>query len=1013
MDIAASNPALRRLSVTAWIFISVFSTLLASAGALAADTTPPSAAGATTSISCVTTVGDACYVNDANFTLKVTPAVDEAGGSGVNAAGYQVCRSNDTLGWGGCDVSLTLTSTTTFVVNGAHRPPPGIRRAYYFRSRDNAGNWGGWNNPIYIQTISAGDITPPSAPGDTSSTQCASVQAGVCYVNPGDFTIRVTAASDNAGGSGVNAGAYNYCRSNDTTGWAGCDVGLTTAGGLSYAVSGTHRPAPGQRRAYYVHARDNAGNAGPWNNPLYVQTLADTVAPGVVPGGVARIGGANIAGLNIGTGNPSIALTWSPASDNWAVARYHMVLQHVASGVWTYNVSANHPATSFTLATSGLQSGSQYRMWLRAVDDAGNAGTFADLGAFTVTIADTTPPSALPSLTARIGGSLIAGLTVANTSPSIAINWGLATDNVAVARYQILLVHTQSGGGVYNFTVNHPTASHTLATSGLLDGGNYSVQVRAIDSSNNNGPLSNAGTFFVRLDVTPPSAVGSFNATLNTRPIGGQQIPWSNPSVDMNWSAASDAGGIRRYRVLLERVDVPGVTATQLLGSNILATNFPASGLVVGGTYRFGVHAQDHSDNWGPVVYAGNFGIAPPIGSNVQPRHEMMITALPIVEDPTRTTGCGAWTFCALMTALAGNQDPAQFTENLFDLFRVTQNIGDDVVAPSAHVPNKLFAAWPRQSNGRLDLTQSPLRLLAIVNRADLVRPGDAGEARMVFGFRTGVQDNLTVILEYRMSLDLLSRAQWWSEWHRLAQHPDQGSEGFRSQLQFLTDKFARTPVNGKISLGQLRTNDGLIFASTLFWEFREFMQPAGNARMVQTTVKQTPRQIFNGSTTLGNWINSHEAEVLSETHEVSAPLTLAGADFIGGFLAPNTSNPLAGMLFSKNSCSGCHIANSFSQGSGNIFYQIPPRSAGQEARLSDFFFNRQLCGDSDEDGKCLFPYTQNELGRRENIFEQNLGAVGFFAGDSEKLRSEVFEHPMREPSDEEVVTLDSLSRVH
>jgi len=118
----------------------------------ASDVTPPTAPGPTTSPDCVYWEGNTCFVNDADFTIRATPSTD--GESGVNANGYQICRSGDTTGWGGCSSNLSLTGTTSFLVTGDDRPDPGKRRAYYFRGRDNAGNQSDWNDEIYIQTIS-------------------------------------------------------------------------------------------------------------------------------------------------------------------------------------------------------------------------------------------------------------------------------------------------------------------------------------------------------------------------------------------------------------------------------------------------------------------------------------------------------------------------------------------------------------------------------------------------------------------------------------------------------------------------------------------------------------------------------------------------------------------------------------------------------------------------------------------------------------------------------------------
>ncbi|HET9483431.1 MAG TPA: hypothetical protein VFO79_05705, partial [Xanthomonadales bacterium] len=680
--------------------------------------------------------------------------------------------------------------------------------------------------------------------------------------------------------------------------------------------------------------------------------------------------------------------------------------QHAGTGAWVYAPTVGHPATSYSLATANLQNATQYHVWIRALDAAGNGGPFGHLGTFTVSI-DTAAPGGVPNAVARIGGQNVAGLTVGVTNPTIALSWSHATDNVGVASYQVVLQHAGTGNWLYYPTVAYPATSYSLATANLANGTQYLVWMRALDAAGNAGPFGHLGTFTVVLDTTPPGAPGSFAALLNTRSIGGQQVPWSNPLVDLSWTPASDASGIRQYSVAIERVDVAGTAGSRLVAGTATTLAYATSNLVVGGTYRFSIRAQDNRDNWGPAAQSPTFVIAPPLSSSVNPQLELMITSVQVVDDPERAFGCGPWTFCAMMSSLAGSQDPAAFTERFFRLHDVQQRIGDDVIQPEPHVTSKVLGAWPRLGDGRLDMARSPLKLLAIVNRADLVGPGDAGEARMVFGFEVNEVDDFTLIMEYRMSTALMSRAQWWAEWHRLMQNPDPWSPAYRQQLQFLTDSFARTPINGKISLGQLRTNDGLAFRTTLRWEFREFHQPSANGDLVQTTVKNTPRQIWQDSTALGNWINANEAAVLAETHVLGDPITLGGADFLFGFSTPsNVVNKRAGAQFSKNTCSGCHIQNSLEPNGRAIFYHLTPRKAFQETQQSAFFRSVQLCGETSENFDCLFPYTQNELVRRKGIFEQDLGLVGFGATATSAV-------PMRNPTDAQVVTLESLNRVH
>ena len=134
------------------------------------DQTAPSPPGPTTSPDCVSMSGGTCFVNNGNFTIQAAPASDP-GGSGIDTDGYQVCRSYNTNGSGSCQVVMSNSSGTSFVVTGSHRPPENQRRAYFFRAFDNAGNPSAYNQPLYVQTLEdTSDTTPPSTVSNLSAT---------------------------------------------------------------------------------------------------------------------------------------------------------------------------------------------------------------------------------------------------------------------------------------------------------------------------------------------------------------------------------------------------------------------------------------------------------------------------------------------------------------------------------------------------------------------------------------------------------------------------------------------------------------------------------------------------------------------------------------------------------------------------------------------------------------------------------------------------------------------------
>ncbi len=975
-----------------------------------ADSTPPSAAGPTT-VACQSTSGNTCIVADANFSISVSPASD-SGGSGIDPNGYQICRSDDTDGWGGCEVNLSLAGPTSFVVSGGHRPAPGKRRAYYFRSRDNAGNWGPWNTPRYVKTAGA-DNTPPTAPGPTT-TSCQSTSGNTCLVADGNFTLSVSPASD-SGGSGLNHSGYQYCRSNNTSGWGGCEVSMTTSGGTSYLVTGGHRPPPGQRRAYYVRARDNAGNWGPWNTPRYIQTDVDTTPP-TMPGPTTvscQSTSGNTCLVPVGNFTVSAAAASDAGS---GVAGYQICRSNDVTG-WggcAVNLTLNGGTSMVVSGDHRPAPGARRAYYFRAKDHAGNWGPWND-ERYVQTLPDDVPPSVVSQLRARIGGQLISGLEVSVANPTIAVSWQAATDNDQVSRYQVVLQRVSNGSWLYSPWVNHPTTQFNLATSGLIDGQQYQLWVRAEDRSGNHSGFVSGGVFSVDLvdpDTTPPSTVGNLSAQIDGDELAGQDIDHRDPTIAVSWSAASDASGISRYQVILRQI---GGSTVQSLSINHPQTSatVQGSGLTVGQRYQIRVRAQDNADNWGSYANSGTFRVID-LPVTVFPGHELVVNSLAVVEDPTRTTGCGAWTFCAMMTSLAGGQDPADYTRNWLRQWESDHNVNGDLVEARSHMLTEIVNPWPKQANGKLDLTRSPFRLLAIVNRADLTGPGDAGEARMVYGTERG--SGFTVIFEYKMSTALMSRGEWWSEWHRLNLHPNQASAGYLEQLQFLTDTFARTPINGRISLGQVRTNDGLVFATTFLWEWREFNQNGPGAPLLHTTVKQTPQRapLFGfpeWTEMVTQWIDDNETALLNQTHVISAPLQLAGNDTGFGFYGDHTNNPWARLNFSQATCSGCHVSETTPVGGAAPFFHIKPRPAGQVATLSQFFFNTPLCVDlvhsSGELIQCWNTYTQNEMGRRKSLFEARLRSVGYKSDSQLKTFQ-----PTREPDDAEAVKM-STKRVH
>lgn len=261
--------------------------------------------------------------------------------SSAGAHHFKVCRSVDTTGWGGCDVILCTSCGASYTVSGTDLPSEGYRRAYYFSACDASNACTRWadNVPTYVQM----DTTGPGAPGATTTVPACKYVSSGCW-QTGSFTITATPASDS--GSGVNPNGYWICRSNDTSGWGGCNVTLTQSGGTSYTIGGSNLPADGSRRAYYFRAKDYFGTWGSWNTPVHVRvdrydptvsadnastiyfisrqanvSAGDGVGGAAANSGLAAVryrwNGTLDAGCTLGTVTSDGAALSVPVGDNW------------------------------------------------------------------------------------------------------------------------------------------------------------------------------------------------------------------------------------------------------------------------------------------------------------------------------------------------------------------------------------------------------------------------------------------------------------------------------------------------------------------------------------------------------------------------------------------------------------------------------------------------------------------------------------------------------------------------
>ncbi|MFF5228843.1 fibronectin type III domain-containing protein [Dactylosporangium sp. NPDC000521] len=179
----------------------------------------------------------------------------------------------------------------------------------------------------------------------------------------------------------------------------------------------------------------------------------DCAAPSV-PGGLA------VTGVT----SSSVALSWSPSTDNVGVTGYQVLRDGTQIGT----------ATGTTFTDTGRPSGQTYQYTVRAVDAAGNvSGPSAAVSATTTGCAgDCTAPTAPSGLTASAAGT------------SVSLSWSPSTDNVGVTGYEVFQGSTLVG----------TPAGTSFTDTGLAPSTVYTYTVKARDAAGNRSPASGAVT---------------------------------------------------------------------------------------------------------------------------------------------------------------------------------------------------------------------------------------------------------------------------------------------------------------------------------------------------------------------------------------------------------------------------------------------------------------------------------------------------------------------------------------
>jgi fibronectin type 3 domain-containing protein len=395
------------------------------------------------------------------------------------------------------------------------------------------------------------DTTPPQVPSPPSIGQYGQTAVQVLW-NP---------TTDNIGVAG-----YNLFRNNQL---------LETASQVGYTDNSV---SPSTAYSYQVQAFDAAGNLSALSAPATVTTRAvpDTTPPSEP---------ANLNGTALT--DQSISLTWSPSTDNVAVAGYRVLGGATAASL---SPIGSVITNSFT-DTLSLHPSTAYYFAVEAFDTSGNYSAQSAVIEVS-TLPDTTPPT-VPANVAATGTG----------SQQVSLSWSPSTDNIHMSGYVIYRGTTSSSLAAVGSTTN-TTYVDTLS---LQPGTTYYYSVAAHDEAGNYSAQSSPVAATTLPDTQPPSVPQNVKAVAN-----------SDTQISLTWPASTDNVAVAGYRIY------GGTVATSLSPlASVTTTSFADTRSVrPNTTYYYAVEAFDKSGNYSaqsPVVHATTLPdtIPPTVPTNV------------------------------------------------------------------------------------------------------------------------------------------------------------------------------------------------------------------------------------------------------------------------------------------------------------------------------------------------------------------------------------------------------------
>lgn len=323
--------------------------------------------------------------------------------------------------------------------------------------------------------------------------------------------------------------------------------GATTTAGLELNVEVL--PSVSRTLKFRFTARDNKANgAGNAYDDMMV-TVSSTAGPLIITS-------QNAAGISYPQGS-SQNVTWNVANTNTLAANVDILLSTDSGNTWSTLITGTPNDGTQSVTIPNITSNT-CRFMVKA---SGNIFFNVNTANFSITAPDTENPTA-PTLSANN-----------TTSTKTTLSWTGATDNVAVASYDIYKDGT--------LVANSTTSPYTV--TGLSASTSYVFTVKAKDASNNISVSSNAVTVTTLAPDTEAPTAPSLSASGTT-----------NVSTTLTFTGATDNIGVTAYEIYKDGA----------LIANLNNSPYTVTGLSASTTYIFTVKAKDDAGNVSPLSNA-------------------------------------------------------------------------------------------------------------------------------------------------------------------------------------------------------------------------------------------------------------------------------------------------------------------------------------------------------------------------------------------------------------------------